>query len=351
MKYLRILLLFVPLSILGHFLEWSPASIFFMACLAIIPLAGLLGEATEEIAVYTGPKVGGFLNATFGNATELIIAFFALKAGLFDVVKASLAGSVLGNILFVLGLSIFLGGLKHKELKFDAQLGRFTATMLLFAVIGLALPAIFTYTLPESLVTTQYEGFSVVVAAILLSMYVLGLVYSFRNHADLFGVEHPEEIETKWTKGYAIFVLALCTLLIALESELLVKSIEPMTEALNINKMFVGLILIPIVGNAAEHSTAVMMALKNKMDIAIEIAVGSSLQIALFVAPLLVLISLVMKPMSIVFLPIELAFFCGSVAIANRVVSSGSTNWLEGLLLLAVYGMIAVGFFMVGGAL
>jgi Ca2+:H+ antiporter len=347
MSVLRYLLLFIPLTILGHFLDWSQSLMFFMCCLAIVPLAGYLGVATEEIAVYTGPKMGGFLNATFGNATELIIAFFALKAGLFDVVKASLAGSVLGNILFVLGFSIFLGGLKHKELHFDANLGKFTATMLMFAIVGLAIPAVFTYSIPDHMISTKYESFSTIVSIVLLSIYVLGLVYSFRNHADLYGVEHAEDMTSEWSKGFSIFVMAVCTVFIAIESELLVGSIVPMTEALGIKKMFVGLILIPIVGNAAEHTTAVVMAIKNKMDIAIEIAVGSCLQIALFVAPLLVLLSLFFVPMSIVFLPIELFVFAASVTIATRIVSSGKTNWLEGLLLLAIYAIVSVGFFLI----
>ncbi|MDF2566720.1 MAG: cax, partial [Oscillospiraceae bacterium] len=178
MKYLKYLLLFIPLTIIGHFLHWNSSVIFFMTCLAIVPLAGYLGQATEEIAAYTGEKFGGFLNATFGNATELIIGFFALKAGLIDVVKASLAGSVLGNILLVLGCSILAGGLKHKELKFDAKQGNFTATMLLFAVIGLGLPAAFTYAIPEAQVATKYENFSIVVSVIMLCMYVIGMIYS-----------------------------------------------------------------------------------------------------------------------------------------------------------------------------
>ena len=181
MKYLKFLLVFIPLSILGHFLSWSSSVIFFMTCLSIVPLAGYLGEATEEIASHTGAKFGGFLNATFGNATELIIGIFALRAGMLDVVKASLAGSVLGNILLVLGCSIFAGGLKHKELEFDAKLGNFTATMLLFAVTGLALPALFTYSMPESVVTGKYENFSIVVGVIMLCMYVIGMIYSFKN--------------------------------------------------------------------------------------------------------------------------------------------------------------------------
>lgn len=347
MKYLRFILLLLPFSIAGYFLHWNETLQFFMSALIIIPLAGYLGEATEELAVYTGPKLGGFLNATFGNATEMIIAFFALKQGLVSVVKASLVGSVLGNVLLVLGFSIFLGGLKHKNLKFDATLGSFASTMLLFTFIGMAIPAAFTYTIPASLVTTKYELFSVIVSVILLTIYILGMIYSFRNHSDLYGVEHADDMETKWSKGFSIFVLAICTVFIAMESEILVKSIEPMTKASGIKEMFVGLILIPIIGNAAEHSTAVIMALKNKMDISIEIAVGSCLQIALFVTPLMVIISLLFVPMSIVLLPIELFIFGGSVLIANRIVSSGQTNWMEGLMLISVYVIAALGFFFI----
>lgn len=347
MKFLKYLLIFVPLSILGHYVGFSDSIVFLFSCLAIVPLAGYLGEATEELAVYTGPKFGGFLNATFGNATELIIAFFAMQAGLFDVVKASLAGSVLGNILLVLGISIFAGGLKHKVLRFDIAQARFTSTMLLFSLIGLSLPAIFTYTIPETVLESKYENYSLLIAAILLSIYVIGLIYSFKTQQDVYGVEHAEDMDSHWSKNVSIAVLAICTIFIALESELLVKTIEPMTEALGIKKMFVGLILIPIIGNAAEHSTAVVMALKNKMDISIEIAVGSSLQIALFVAPLLVIISHFFNPMSIVFSPIEIFCFAASVLIANKIVSSGETNWLEGLLLISVYAIIAIGFFII----
>ena len=321
---------------------------FILTCISIVPLAGYLGSATEEIAAYTGPKFGGFLNATFGNATELIITFFAIKAGLFDVVKASLAGSVLGNILLVLGCSILFGGLKHKELKYDAQLGTFTATMLLFAVIGLAIPAVFTSKVPENLISSEYESFSVITSVILLTIYIIGMIYSFRSQKDLYGVEHAEDIESKWSLPVSIIILGVATVLIAILSELLVESIEPMTQAAGISEMFVGIILIPIVGNAAERSTAVIMALKNKMDISIEIAVGSSLQIALFVVPVAVLISLFFTPMSIIFKPIELFLFGASVLIANQVVKAGRTNWMEGLKLISIYIIAAVGFFIVG---
>ncbi len=350
MKYLKVLLVCIPLSIIGHFMEWNATSLFILSCISIVPLAGFLGSATEEIAAYTGPKFGGFLNATFGNATELIISFFAIKAGLFDVVKASLAGSVLGNILLVLGCSILIGGLKHKELKFDTQLGTFTATMLLFAVIGLALPAVFTSNVPEELISSKYENFSVITSIIMLCIYVVGMIYSFKTQSDLYGVEHAEDIDSKWSLPVSITILGLATVFIAIESELLVGSIEPMTQAAGISEMFVGIILIPIVGNAAEHSTAVIMAIKNKMDITLEIAVGSSLQIALFVIPISVLISLFASstPMSIVFKPIELFLFASSVFIANQVVKSGRTNWMEGLKLISVYVIAAVGFFIVG---
>ena len=348
MKYLKVLLLCIPFSFIGYFLKWNATVMFFLTCASIVPLAGYLGEATEDIAAFSGPKLGGFLNATFGNATELIISFFAIKAGLFDVVKASLAGSVLGNILLVLGCSIFFGGLKFKELKYDSQLGTFTATMLLFAVIGLTIPAVFTWHTPENLITSKYEDFSSITSIILLTIYVIGMIYSFRTQKDLYGVEHAEDVEAKWSLPVSIIILAIATILIAIESEMLVASIEPMTKAAGISEMFVGIILIPIVGNAAEHTTAVIMALKNKMDIAIEIAVGSSLQVALFVVPVSVLISLMFTPMSIVFKPVELFLFGSSVLIANQVVKAGRTNWMEGLKLISIYAIAAIGFFIIG---
>ncbi len=346
MKYLKYFLICVPLSIAGHYLHWNDTIMFILCCLAIVPLAGYLGEATEELAAYTGPKIGGFLNATFGNTTELIIAFFAMKEGLVNVVKASLAGSILSNILLVLGLSIFVGGLKHKELKFDADQGSFTSTMLLFTFIGLAIPAAFSYMMTNEVAVGNFKWASVITAVILLVIYVLGLLYSFKTQNDLYGLEHAEDIDSKWDKKTAIFIIGLTTVFIAVISELLVKSIEPMAAANHINSLFVGLILIPIVGNAAEHSTAIIMALKNKMDISIEIAAGSCLQIALFVTPLMVLVSLFFVPMNIIFMPIELVIFGASVMIVNRIVSSGRSNYMEGLMLVSIYLIAAVGFLL-----
>lgn len=349
MRYLKYLLIFIPISIVGEFIRVNLAAMFFLSALAIVPLAGVMGEATEEISAYSGPRIGGFLNATFGNATELIISFFALKEGLFDVVKSSIAGSVIGNILLVLGMSMFAGGLKYKTQTFNRNVINVSSSMLLFAVIGLSIPAIFTHTVaPDLLATSRYEKLSVQVAAMLFLIYILGLVFSFYTHKDLYGSEHEEEAgEPKWSMTFSIFILMVVTVFIAIESEILVDSVEPVTKTLGLSKFFVGIILIPIVGNAAEHSTAVMMAIKNEMDVAIEIAIGSSLQIILFVGPLLVFLSLFFTPMSIIFNEFELISLIASVLIANKVASDGESNWLEGIQLMAVYAIIAMAFFIV----
>lgn len=346
MKVLKYMLVFVPISIIGEFLHWDPILMFALSALAIIPLAGLMGEATEEISFYAGPRIGGFLNATFGNLTELIIAFFALKAGLFDVVKASIAGSVIGNILLVLGASMLLGGIKFKTQQFNAKVVEVTSSMLLFAVIGLCVPAIFTHTVNPELLNTRYEGLSVIVAAIMFFIYILSLFFSFHTHKDLYSVHHGDDSTAKWSLPKAILVLVGVTVFIGLESEFFVSAVEPMTEALGLSEFFVGIILIPIIGNAAEHSTALVMAMKNKMDIAVEIAIGSSLQIILFVAPVLIFLSLLFTPMSIVFNEFELIALIFAVLIANRVANDGESNWLEGVQLIAVYLIIAVSFFI-----
>lgn len=344
MKYLKLLYVFIPISIIGEFMHFSPTLMFLFAAFSIIPLAALMGEATEEISFYSGPKIGGFLNATFGNATELIISFFALKQGLFEVVKASIAGSVIGNILLVLGASMLFGGIKHKTQTFNKKVVEVSSSMLIFAVIGLSVPAIFTHTIKPELLTTKYESLSVAVAIIMFVIYILSLVFSFYTHKDIYAAEHEEEGTAKWSLNKAIIVLILATVIIALESEFLVTAVEPMTDTLGFSEFFIGIILIPIIGNAAEHSTAIFMAMKNKMDVAIEIAVGSSLQIILFVAPVLVFLSLIFKPMSIVFNEFELIALIASVFIANRVANDGESNWLEGVQLLAVYLIIAISF-------
>lgn len=345
MKYFKYLLLFIPVSVLFRLLKFDAVWIFFASAFAIIPLAGILGIATEEISIYTGPRIGGFLNATFGNATELIIAIFALKDGLVDVVKASIAGSVIGNILLVLGASMFFGGLKFKSQKFNINAVELSSSMLLFSVIGLCIPAVFTHAVkPTLLVQSRYESLNIGIACLFILIYILSLYFSFYTHKDLLGTEHEDTVEAKWSMKKSISILLSATLFIALESELLVSSVEPMTEYIGISKFFVGIILIPIIGNAAEHSTAIITALKNKMSIAVEIAIGSSLQVILFVAPVLILLSLLFTPMSIVFNEFELISLIVAVLIANRVAGDGESNWLEGLQLIAVYVIIALSF-------
>jgi Ca2+:H+ antiporter len=348
MKYLKFLLIFIPISIACKIFKFGDVILFFSSAVAIIPLAGVMGEATEEISAYSGPRLGGFLNATFGNATELIIAFFALKEGLFDIVKASIAGSVIGNILLVLGVSMFAGGLKFKTQTFNKSAVEVSSSMLLFAVIGLVVPAIFMHTVkPELLNSPRYESLSIGIAAFMFVIYICGLYFSFYTHKDIYGTNHAEEIKSKWSLKKSIFILVLATVAIALESEFLVSSVESVTHSLGLSEFFVGIILIPIIGNAAEHSTAILMAAKNKMDVAIEIAIGSSLQIILFVAPLLIFLSLIFKPMDLIFNEFELISIIVAVIIANKVSNDGESNWLEGLQLIAVYGILAISFLII----
>lgn len=348
MKILKYMLVFVPISIIAKFLNASGTIMFILSCLSIIPLAGLIGEGTEEISFYSGPKIGGFLNGTFGNATELIISFFALRQGLFDVVKSSIAGAVIGNVLLVVGASMLAGGCKFKTQNFNKKVTEISSSMLLFAVLGLCIPAIFTHTVNPNLLNTRYEGLSIFVAVVMLLIYILSLFFSFSTHKDLYTLYDKEEgVKSKWSLKKSVLVLVISTILIAIESEFLVDGIDPITKSLGWSEFFVGIILIPIVGNAAEHSTAVVMALKDKMDVALEIAIGSSLQIILFVAPILIFLSLLFTPMSIVFNEFELVALIASVVIVNRVSHDGESNWLEGIQLLAVYAIIAASFFII----
>lgn len=347
MKILRYMLIFIPISIVAKFMNVSPAIMFVLAALSIIPLAGIMGEGTEEISFYSGPKIGGFLNATFGNATELIISFFALKEGLFEVVKSSISGAIIGNILLVLGASMLAGGIKHKIQKFNINVVETTSSMLLFAVIGLCIPAVFTHTLDQSLLNTRYEGLTIVVAVVMFILYLLSLFFSFFTHKELYAVSYEEEEgKAKWSLKKSIFILVAATVFVAIESEFLVNGVEDITSKLGLSEFFVGIILIPIIGNAAEHTTAIAMALKNKMDVAIEIALGSSLQVILFVAPILIFLSLIFTPMNIIFNQFELVALIVSVIIANKVAADGQSNWLEGAQLVAVYLIIAAGFFI-----
>ncbi|PSB28613.1 calcium/proton exchanger [Stenomitos frigidus] len=352
------LLLFVPISIAAEFLHWGSLVIFISAGLAIVPLAAWMGTATEEIAIVVGPSLGGFLNATFGNATELIIALVALRAGLVSVVKASITGSIIGNLLLVMGLSMFLGGLKYKEQTFQSVVARVNASSMNLAVIAILLPTALHIS-SKSIDEPTLQRLSVAVAIVLIAVYGLTLLFSMRTHTYLYDVgmaqqEEPvsealltsERPKHSVNVRFWVVVLLGCTLSVAVESELLVNTLEAATARLGLTALFTGVILLPIVGNAAEHATAVTVAMKNKMDLSVSVAVGSSMQIALFVAPVLVIAGWLMgQPMDLDFNPFELVAVVVAVLIANSISSDGRSNWLEGILLLAAYAVLALAFY------
>ena len=344
------LLICVPIAIGLEFLKpESHSLIFLMACLAIIPLAGWLGRATEHLAHHAGEGVGGLLNATFGNAAELIIAVMALKKGLYPVVKASLTGSIIGNVLLVLGAAILAGGMKFKQQKFNATAARAQSTLLTLAAIALIMPAVFHY-LAGPGAQIRENSLSLEISVVLLIAYGAHLLFSLHTHKQLFGGTGGEEAETgekPLSLRNAVLMLIGATALIAWVSEILVGSVQEAAQAFGMTSVFIGVIVVAVVGNAAEHSTAVIMALKNKMELSMGIAIGSSLQIALFVAPALVILSRFVgpRPMDLVFTPAEVLAVFVAVLITGQIASDGESNWLEGVLLLAVYLILAVMFY------
>ncbi|MBC7928222.1 MAG: calcium/proton exchanger [Bryobacteraceae bacterium] len=352
------LLIFVPIAAgLHYFRPESHALIFLAASVAIIPLAGWMGTATEHLAAKTGEGIGGLLNATFGNAAELIIALVALNKGLYDVVKASLTGSIIGNLLLVLGASILAGGLKFETQQFNAKGARTQATTLTLAAIALILPAAFHYLSQPANILLEND-LSLDISIVLLLTYALSLWFTLRTHTEFFMTEtagaHAEQHDGhgQWSTTKAVAVLAGATALIAWISEMLVGSVEQTAEQFGMSSIFVGVIVVAIVGNAAEHSTAIVVARKNRMDLSLSIAVGSSIQIALFVAPLLVLASRFIgpKPMDLVFSPAEVLAVALSVAVAGQITGDGESNWLEGAQLLVVYIIIGIVFFFLPDA-
>ncbi len=322
---------------------------FGLSALAILFVAGFLGKATESVAHYAGQRLGGFLNATFGNAAELIIAIFLVKEGLFDMVKASLTGAIIGNLLLVLGLSVLLGGLKYKQQHFNIQIAGYNATLMIMAVIGLFVPAVFVKA--EHFTIEKDHLLSLSIAGILIVSYVLWLVFSMVTHKSLLSDEETSADHGEnppWSKGMSVLFLVLATVMVAFVSEWLVGTLHTFTTRFGLSELFVGAFVIAIIGNAAEHSAAVMMAMKNKIGAAVEIAIGSSLQIALFVAPVLILVSTLFgKTMDILFTPIELTAIAVSVFIAKSISKDGTTNWYEGVLLLMVYIILGIAFYLV----
>ncbi|MHB9072357.1 MAG: calcium/proton exchanger [Desulfobaccales bacterium] len=344
-KIFTILLIFVPATLAGKYLHFSPLVLFFLSALAIVPLAKLLGDGTEALAAHTSPALGGILNATFGNATELIISLFALRAGLTELVKASITGSIIGNLLLVLGAAIFAGGLKYKIQEFNQTMARASASTLLLAVIALIIPAIFLQTAPK-VGDRIIEELSIFVAIFMLIVYCAGLLFTLHTHKHLSINDDEPSAGLGWSIRKSIIILLSSTLAVAWMSEILVGSIEPIIKHLGWTELFIGVIVVAIIGNAAEHSSAIMMAVKNKMDIALQISIGSATQIVMFVAPLLVLVSLLFKePMSLIFHTFELVAIILAVLISNLVTADGESNWLEGLQLLMAYAIMAVAFF------
>jgi Ca2+:H+ antiporter len=346
------LLVFLPTAVVAEWLAPDAHVVIFVAaCLAIVPLAAWLGKTTERLAEHTGAGVGGLLNATFGNAAEMIIALTALRRGLVEVVKASITGAIIGNLLLVLGAALFAGGLRYETQRFNTSAARSQATMLLLAAVALVAPASYHH-LAGGEAGAREGSLSLEVALVLILSYALGLVFTLRTHKQLFAGHSAEaaveeEHHSSWSPAKSLTVLAGITVLIAWVSEILVGSVEHVAHAFGMSDVFVGVIVVAVVGNSAEQSTAILVAMRNRMDLALSIAIGSSIQIALFVAPVLVLVSYVVgpAPMNLVFTPAEVLAVTLSAVIAGQICGDGESNWLEGVQLLAVYVILALLFY------
>jgi len=349
-NWLLLLLVFVPIALLMEYAFHSSALwIFLASSAAIIPLAALMGRATEQLAERLGEGVGGLLNATFGNAAELIIAIVALRAGLFDLVKASITGSIIGNILLVFGASALWGGIKYPNQKFNSTAAGLSSTLLVLSAAALVIPAIFHMVVPATAGSAE-RTLSVEIAVVLIITYILSLVFTLRTHKHLYVGEagpHTDELMPTTSTGKSIGLLLAATAGVAVMSELLVGAVEETAQVFGMNEVFVGVILVALIGNAAEHSSAILMASKNKMDAAITIAVGSSIQVALFVAPVLVFLSyfIAPQPMDLRFTTLEVVAVGISVWIMPIIAQDGESHWMEGVQLLAVYAILALAFY------
>lgn len=348
--FLILLIIGLPLSVIGSLFHWPTVLMFIIYCLTIITLAGYMGRATESLAIVLGPGIGGLLNATFGNAVELIISIFSLKAGLIGIVLASLTGSILGNLLLVAGLSFFVGGIKFKRQPFNVYDARHNGALLIFAiVVAFVIPEVFSANMTDQ----ETLNLSAAISIILIILYLATLFFKLFTHRGVYitaqegeaAATHEEEPE--WSKGKAMIILFLATLAVAYVSENLVHTFSAVGEAFGWTELFIGIIIVAIVGNAAEHASAVMMAFKNKMDVAIEIAIGSTIQVAMFVAPVLVLLSLLFETsMPLVFTWPELISMVTAVLLMITIILDGESNWFEGSVLLAAYLIMGVGFYL-----
>jgi Ca2+:H+ antiporter len=366
------LLIFVPIAIVLEYVHAEQLTLFIVAAISLIPLAKLIGDSTEHLASHYGVTLGSLLNVTFGNAAEIIIAIVAINAGLLELVKASITGAILGNILLIFGLSILVGGFKFKEQFFNKENVGMQASMLFLAVIGLTIPTILVTTVlnPEDeLNQIKIQFLSDVLAFLLLAVYVAGLIFTFFTHKHLFTSRltnqvgdriavkeknnyieenHQLEIHKEWSKKKSFFLLGLSMAGVIVISEILVGSIEVVTAKFGFGELFVGAIIIGIVGNAAEHSSAILLARKGKMDLSIGIAAGSGTQIALFVVPILVIAGVLLsRPFTLIFTGFEITSVLLAAIIMNLIAHDGKSNWFEGVMLISVYIIIAVGFFFI----
>ena len=342
------LLVLIPVTFLAEYLSFSPLVIFFLSAAAIIPLAKYIGDATEDLAIRTSPAIGGLLNATFGNATELIVSIFAIQAGLVEVAKASITGAIIGNLLLVLGTAMFVGGRKRERQQFNATAAKTACSMLVLATTALVIPAVFLLTSGDN--HAQDVGtLSVLVSLFMIAAYGANLYFTLHTHKHLYKGEIADEreIAPKWSVKKATLVLFLSTVFVAILSEILVGVVRPVVAQFGWTELFIGVIVVAIVGNVAEHLSAITAAMKNKMDLSIAIAVGSATQVVMFVAPVLVLLSyLYGKPMNLVFDSFELVAIIFSVFVTNAVVEDGESTWLEGFQLIVAYTIMAVAFFL-----
>jgi Ca2+:H+ antiporter len=351
----------IPAAVALELLGAGPVAVFLVSALGVVPTAALMGRATEELAARSGPGIGGLLNVTFGNAPEIIIALFALNAGLHEVVKASLVGSILGNILLVLGAAMLVGGIGRERQFFDRTAASAQSLMLMLAVAALAMPAIFELVEGQGLprpgqeivnYDSTVEHLSLAVAIVLLITYAGGLLFSLKTHRALFNPAHSDEAGddedgSPWSFRKAVLALAVAGVAVGVMSEILVGSITEASETIGLSEFFVGVIVVAVVGNAAEHWVAVLAAHKDKMDLAVNIAIGSSAQIALFAAPVLVIASFFIGPFPLAFVlnGFEIGAIVLAILIANHVTQEGESHWFEGLQLLAIYIVLALGFY------
>lgn len=353
-----VLLIFTPLAVILELLHVGYVTLFVITAIAIIPLAKLIGDSTEHLSTHYGSTLGSLINVTFGNAAEIIIAVVAINAGLLELVKASITGSILGNIMLIFGLSMIAGGLRQKEQLFNKENAGLQSSLIFLALIGLAIPTIMSITIlnADSEGQAKIQILSDSVAILLLFVYVVGIVFTFFTHKYLFVSPHSNASENKmkqnhnhWSKKKSFFMLGVSMIGVIVVSEILVGSVEKTSKEFGFGEMFVGAIIVGIVGNAAEHSSAIVLARKGKMDLSIGIAAGSGTQIALFVVPILVLVGIVLgQPFTLQFTLYELATLFLAAIIMNLIAFDGKSNWFEGVMLTSVYIIIAIGFFFIG---